>query len=223
MKPGAELVLNMCLVAITLGAVAGAGVKLRDLTFEKVAADRVTVIDDWHQYLDGARIGSASARVIITLFLDYTCPHSRDAMAAALEVVHERPENVAIVIRHFPLSNGTARDAAIAAECSRRSGVFRRFHESLFASVDSLGQKIWGRLASDSGISDTLTFATCMDDSTAMAVVGRDLRDGLRLGVSRTPAFLINDWFFEGNPPLGFLRKAVADRSRAVVVGSQDR
>lgn len=224
MNHNREMIVNAAALAATMVAATLVWVTVHDRGVERLAPGHVTVVDNWRQYADsGARIGPPSATVTITLFSDYTCPHCKDAMEALTQLLRERPEHIALVVRHFPLSNGLARDAAIAAECSRRAGAFERFHQTVFKHLDSLGSESWAFLAFAAGVPDTISFVSCMADSTAMATVGRDLRAAYRLGVSRTPAFLINDRFFEGNPPRQFLRAVVEDRFRSAAAAKRRR
>jgi protein-disulfide isomerase len=183
------------------------------------AARAVESVDAWQEHTTiGARIGPESAQVTITVFYDYMCPSCRDAMTVIRDAVASTPGSTALVIRHFPLSNGLPRDAAIAAECSRRLGACETFHEVLVEQQDSLGLKSWVALAGEAGIKDRDTFSTCLSDSTAMAVVGADLRAAYRIGVEGTPAILVNDKFFQGTPPAPFLRTLIDDALRTQVI-----
>jgi protein-disulfide isomerase len=207
-------VLTTSAVVVTL--LAGAVAWLRSVGHPRarLATDDINLVDNWREYAGvDARIGKPTAGVMITAFLDYTCPHSRDLLTTLTDILDQRSDAVALVVRHFPLSDEAPRDLAIAVECSRRGGALARFQQ-LLSDTMSIVQPNWTYLAIQAGISDTVAFMDCFVDSTAAAVVGRDLRAGYSLGVTRTPTLLMNDLLIEGNPPPSILRDIIAERSQ---------
>lgn len=202
-------------VAIAIAAIVamatGAWAFSQKVHFDPSADPRMTLVVDWRDYAsNGGRLGPDSAPVQITVFTDYTCPKCREAMQELEHLRKDWADELAVVIRHFPLSNGVPRDAAIAAECGRRMGRFEEMHRRLVLDFDSLGSRAWEDIAADAGIGDSATFLSCVSDTTTMAVIARDLREGIRLGVFGTPSFLANQYYFVGTPPREVLRRLVS-------------
>jgi protein-disulfide isomerase len=200
-------VLICCALVIT-----GLAVR-RELMAARPAAlaytDQVRPVRDWRSYAAGSRIGPAGAPVTIVEFSDFQCPYCR-AMADRLRALRrEHPGEVALVYRHFPLPyHPYARSAARASICADRQGRFEAFHDALFTQ-DSLNDAIWGRLAETAGIPDRARFDECLVSDESLAQVERDIAAGTRLGITGTPAILVNDALITGGA-LGSLEEHVA-------------
>lgn len=173
-------------------------------------ADRVRPVPDWRSYATGSRIGPADAPVTIIEFSDFQCPYCR-VMADRLRALRrEHPGEVALVYRHFPLSyHPYASSAARASICADRQGRFEAFHDALFARQDSLDDTIWARLAETAGIPDRARFDECLGSEEPLAQVERDIAAGTRLGITGTPAILVNGTLITGGAP-GLLEEHVA-------------
>lgn len=171
--------------------------------------EQVRPVRDWRGYAAGARIGPADAPVTIVEFSDFQCPYCR-AMADRVRALRRaNPGRVALVYRHFPLSyHPHARPAAHASICADRQGRFEAFHDALFARQDSLGDTEWRRLAAATGVADRAAFERCMESGAALEQVERDVAAGKRLGISGTPAFLVNGALITGGAP-GLLEEHV--------------
>jgi len=106
------------------------------------------------------------------------------------------------VARNFPLDNihPRARRAAYAAECAFEEGRFWPYHDTLFASKDSLDAASLKKHAEEVGI-EPATFEACMHSPTPRRAVRADVRDADEYGVSATPTFFINGRRLEGAYP----------------------
>jgi protein-disulfide isomerase len=182
----------------------------RATDYRPIDDPRLQKVVEWraHSEVGFPRIGPVAAPVTVTVFTDYTCPNCGAAMRAMRGILIDHPDDVAMVIRHFPLANGIPRHAAIVAECGDRMGRFEATHNALVALADSLEAENWASVAEIAGL-DPADLANCMRDTTVMSAIARDLRDGFELGVTGTPSFLVNDRFFRGNPPASFLRRLI--------------
>lgn len=172
--------------------------------------DQVRPVRDWRSYATGNRIGPAGAPVTIIEFSDFQCPYCR-VMADRLRALRrEHPGRVALVYRHFPLSyHPYARNAARASICADRQGRFEPFHDALFARQDSLNDALWARLAEVAGVPDRKRFGECLRSDSSLAQVERDVAAGMRLGISGTPAVMVNDALITDGAP-GVLEEHVA-------------
>lgn len=150
-------------------------------------------VEDWRIYSrDGIRLGPVSAVVTIVEFGDFQCPFCARAHPFLKRMRHRHPDDLALVYRHYPLHDFSLQ-AAAASECAARVGAFERFSDLLFAQTDSIGSKSMPTFAIEAGMKDAIRFVACMDDSTTRARIRQDTMAALRLGVSGTPTFLIND------------------------------
>jgi protein-disulfide isomerase len=136
-------------------------------------------------------LGNAQAAVTVTLFSDYTCSFCKAAQQPLRELVREHGDGVRVVFRHLPLrQGGPAADAAAAAVCAQRQGVFRELNDLLFAGAARSAAAI-REAAGTLGV-DRTAFEDCLDAASTRAEIAADVRLAKLGGVTGTPAFFVN-------------------------------
>jgi protein-disulfide isomerase len=216
MSRRSENLLNVLIGVLSLIAVAMGSLRLKDWLFPTSGPPvAVTRVKDWTHYAEaGERLGPQHAILDIVMFSDFQCPYCRTA-AANLERIQGHNRAITVVYRHFPLSgHPSAMSAARASVCAARQGSFKGMHDKLFLYQDSLGRKPWAWYAAAAGVSDTITFDRCLEDSTVIAQVKRDSVAGVKLGVSGTPTLLIKDLRIDGSPSPEELNRYVSEALR---------
>ena len=110
------------------------------------------------------------------------------------------PQDVKLVIKHFPLrSHAFARQAAAAALAAARQGKFWEMHKALFENYDKLDENKVQELAREVGL-DLQRLAEDSASQAVQALIDRDLSEGQALGVKGTPTIFINGKIFsQGN------------------------
>jgi len=157
-----------------------------------------STIEDWARYLpEKVHIGTSQAPVKMIVFIDYTCQYCKEMARNVTEIYSLEHESVAIRYRHFPLSDGVPRDAALAAICAERQDSFLEAHRVLFENSDRLRSTAPSEFVRDI-VPDAASFTDCLQDPEAMRHLAYDLRDGYELGLEGTPATLFNDWLYRG-------------------------
>lgn len=201
--------INLATIVLTIGAIATVGIFLQR-EFSPSSAVKTEKVTEWKDYArEGARLGTDSARVVITMFSDFTCPYCRNAANMLGEARRDHPNDVAIVYRHFPVRIHAA-DAARASVCAARQGKFESIYVLLFAQQDSIvaqdllttdgaTAQIWLRLAKEAGVPNLEGFGACLRDPSATEQVRSDVSLGQRLGVRVVPTMLINDTRVDGD------------------------
>ena len=148
----------------------------------------------------GIRIGPTDARMVVTEFMDFTCPFCAMVSPVVDSLLSRYPSEVALVFQHFPLNGRSlSLPSAVAAECAERQDRFRPMYQLLFAQQDSLGTKDWVSFASEAGVPDLAAFEECVKlpaDSFTRIGAGREL--GLRRDVTGTPTLFVNGRRFGG-------------------------
>ncbi len=132
-------------------------------------------------------------------FVDYECPFCRTGASRLSELA--TAEGIDIVIRHLPLEalHPRAREAAEAAICAERHGVFADAHASLLKDDGWLAGSDWGSWATlNLGIPDALAFERCMADEQTARRIEEDKRLAALLGVQGTPGFVTAQGVFGG-------------------------
>ena len=148
----------------------------------------------------GIRIGPADARMVVTEFMDFTCPFCAMLVPAVDSLLARYPADAALVFQHFPRDGRSlSLPSAVAVECAERQDRFKPMYRLLFAQQESLGTRDWVGFAERAGIPDVAAFEACAAlpvDSFPRIEAGRDL--GLRRNVTGTPTIYVNGRRFGG-------------------------
>ena len=139
--------------------------------------------------------GDKSARVVLVEFTDYQCPfcgrYVHDAYAQ-IEAEYIKTGKLRYVIREFPLESihPQAFKAAEAALCAGDQGKYWEMHDRLFANQRALAPEQLAAHAQAVG-ADEAKFNECLQRGVKAAKIRKDLDDGLKAGVTGTPAFFV--------------------------------
>jgi protein-disulfide isomerase len=137
-------------------------------------------------------LGPANAAVTLVEFSDFECPFCNRFTDTLKKVREAFPERVRVVFRQFPLSiHPHAQKAAEASLCAADQGRFWEMHDLLFAEQQALApqdlEEKAGRLSLDPE-----GFASCLDSGRHHDEVEEDVKAGVAIGVTGTPALFIN-------------------------------
>lgn len=143
-----------------------------------------------------------NGHVAIVEFVDFECPYCRSFHAQnwkRLKTQYIDTNQVRFFSLHFPLEviHPNALEAGAAAECAADQSSFWDMREALFDSprLDRYGIL---QVAEQMGL-DQDVFEACMNTSTVVETVKRDLNLGVDLGIQGTPSFLIGVVARDGN------------------------
>jgi protein-disulfide isomerase len=146
----------------------------------------------------GPARGPADARVTIVEFSDFQCPFCGKAKPVLDEVEKRHPNDVRIVYRHLPLDmHARAKPSAEAAACAEEGNKFWEYHDKLFANQQALGDQELRKYAAQVGL-DAKTFDECVSTRRQRAKVEADAQEAKRLGITGTPAFVVNGIMMSG-------------------------
>jgi protein-disulfide isomerase len=146
--------------------------------------------------------GTAQAPVTIVEFSDFECPYCKRSVSVLKELLAKYPGKLKLVYRDFPGPNHQqALSAAMAAQCAAEENRFWEYHDVLFTQYTPTTAWNFSALAEDLGLHRP-SFDTCIKEDRYRDEVLKDLRDGLKLGVTSTPTFFINGRPLVGARPL---------------------
>jgi protein-disulfide isomerase len=129
--------------------------------------------------------GDAASPELVVMYADFSCPR---CAVAAIELAQA---GTPTAFRHFALKSRHPRAVALAhaAEAAALQDAFWPFHDALFADQGRIDDPhLWERcerLGLDVG-----RFEADRRSAPVAERVARDLRDGLRAGVTSTPALV---------------------------------
>ena len=151
--------------------------------------------------------GPDSAPVEVIEYADFQCPACQTAWLLTVQDLKERlvkSGGVRYVFRDFPLDiHDKARVAHHAAACADEQGSFWRMHDQLYS-----GQAQWSaetgaverrfrEYAEQVGL-DVAQYDECMAAGRYRARIQASYDDGLALGVTSTPTFIIGNQLYSG-------------------------
>ena len=139
-------------------------------------------------------LGERGAPVTIVEFTDYQCPYCNRFFTEVLPGLKQQylaSGQVNLIVKDLPLSfHEFARGAATAAHCAGQQGEYWTMHDMLFSNNTMLQKPFLEAFAEQIGIEPD-TFDECMIDADVDALVGRDIAEASRLGITGTPTFVI--------------------------------
>jgi len=163
--------------------------------------------------MDGSSMGFSSAPVTIEIWADFQCPYCglvAHGVGPSLIREYAATGRARIDYRDFAFLGQESIDAAVAARCADREGLFWRYHDLVFASQNGENQGAFSRdrlvaLAKFAGVGDIAAFTSCLDDPAVAQGVTAETEEGRGYGVDSTPVLRIS-----GPGPTQFL-KGVSD------------
>ena len=118
--------------------------------------------------------------------------------------------------KHLPLPtiHQNAMNAAIASEAANNQGKFWQYHDKLFANQQKLTPDDLKQYAKDLGL-DPAKFEADMASAAIKQKISADMQEVNAIGITGTPAFLINGHYLSGNQPFdGFARVINAELTK---------
>lgn len=141
---------------------------------------------------DQPSLGTATAPVTIVVFTDLQCSACAAAQPVYEKLLEEYAGRVRLVVRDFPLEqHADAFKAAEAAEAAREQGKYWEYVALLTRNQSKLNIAQLKEYAHQLAL-DRRKFDAAVDSGKFAEKVQRDIRDGLRLGVSGTPTVFLN-------------------------------
>jgi protein-disulfide isomerase len=160
--------------------------------------------------------GPADAPIQLIEFSDFHCPFCKRVEPTIAQVLKKYDGKIRFVYKDFPLDSlhPQARAAAEAARCAGDQGKFWEFHGKVYAGASDASPATMQAYAKDVGL-DAATFETCRSSRKYQSQVQADVAEGMKFGVSGTPAFFINGRFLSGAQPLEAFTKIIDEELQA--------
>ena len=154
--------------------------------------------------------GGPKAKVIIEEFTDFECPFCKKGWRVMDRVIRHYGGKVRLVFRHMPITkiHPQAMQAAEAAVCAQRQGKFWAMQDQIFSNNKKLSRANLIRYARRIGL-NVPKFTKTLDSGSCKAQVLRDMKRAKTLGVSATPAFIVNGTKVEGAYPFRYFKKII--------------
>jgi protein-disulfide isomerase len=146
--------------------------------------------------------GPETAPISIIEFSDFQCPFCRQVQPALAELQTLYGDKIRWSFKDLPLVSihPNAQGAAEAARCAADQGKFWEFRAAMFASTN-ITPELFQSTADGLGVNSD-EFKACMASGRHSEAVSADSEEAAALGISGTPAFVINGVLLSGAQPL---------------------
>ena len=141
-------------------------------------------------------IGSPDAPITIVEFFDYNCGYCKRAFPDIMKLTQKNPD-VRVVFKEFPILGPASEQAARVALASKGDGKYFAIHQGLLNARGSVSGAALSSLIEKHGLNaDEIVTRGKNKDIDAHIGDVRNLAQSL--GVSGTPAFIIDNQLFSG-------------------------
>jgi len=171
--------------------------------------------------------GPKDAVVTIVEFSDFQCPYcARAHKTVSKDVLPAYEGKVRFVYKTFPLSfHKWAKKAAVASDCAfeQSQDAFWKLYDYYFEHQRELNEtnikeKTIEALKGEKF--DVEKFGRCVDEEKTAARVKKDMDEGQSVGVTGTPAFIINGRTLSGAQPAQKFKAIIDDELARAAKGS---
>lgn len=164
-------------------------------------------------------IGAENPVLEITEFTDYQCFQCKKMHFFIRNLVGEKPDQIRLIHRHYPMDHqfnpivrepfhiGSGSLALLAIHAAKK-GKFWELNDLLFDAAVQKGEINVKELSVKIGLDDKDLVAAFFDKDTRTHL-DADIRSGLKLGISGTPAYVINGKVYLGQLPDDVLSQVV--------------
>jgi len=160
---------------------------------------------------EGARKGSANAKVTIVEFSDFQCPFCSRVVPTMAQIEKEYGDKVAVVFRHNPLPfHSDAPLAAEAAVAAQAQGKFWEMHDKLFANQQNIKRPDLEKYAQEIGL-DVGKFKAALDSGAGKKQIAEDMNVAKQVGANGTPNFYIDGRNVVGAQPFDKFKEVIDD------------
>jgi protein-disulfide isomerase len=147
--------------------------------------------------------GAPAAKYTLVEYADFQCPYCARGFEVVETLRARYGQDLRVVFKHLPLEiHPEALPAALYMEAIALQSPERawEFHDTLFQNQDKLGAEFYEAVAKQMGL-DMARLAVDLKSDRVRAAVVTDANEARRLGITGTPAFVLNGVLIVGARP----------------------
>ena len=163
-------------------------------SFEQVKKEIENANRIWDLQLEGSpSIGSPKAKIVIVEFSEFQCPYCARISPYLDSITRANPDKIRLVYKNFPLSfHASAPAAAASAIAAHKQGKFWEYRWALAPNFQSLNDSTFIEAAKKVGLNIEQFKKDMVLDADKQAIIDRDMKLGMEVGVQGTPNFYVN-------------------------------
>jgi protein-disulfide isomerase len=153
--------------------------------------------------------GAKNPKIAIVEFSDFQCPFCSRVEPTLKEIEKNYGDRVEIVFKHLPLRiHPKAPAAHAAAEAAHQQGKFWEMHDLIFANQREMSPEKYEEYAAQIGL-DTDKFKKDVASASVKKRIDSDAAEAASLGITGTPAFLVNGRYLSGAQPYEAFKRLI--------------
>ncbi len=155
--------------------------------------------------------GGAAAKYTLVEYADFQCPYCARGFEVVETLRARYGQDLRVVFKHLPLEiHPEALPAALYMEAIALQSPDRawEFHDTLFQNQDKLGAPFYETVARQMGLDMDRLAADLTSDAVRAAVV-TDANEARRMGITGTPAFVLNGVLIVGARPVEYFEAII--------------
>lgn len=157
--------------------------------------------------------GNPKGDVTVIEFFDYNCGYCKRAFPDIMRLIETDP-NVRVVLRDIPILGETSVLAAKWALAAHLQGKYFDFHKALMSHNGPIDVDTLERLAKSVGL-DTEKLRKDAEGQDVQKRLDKDQEVSRAIGITGTPAFIVNDDIARGAVGFDGLKQAVEEARKA--------
>ena len=176
---------------------------------EQRAQDQIAKFEDYFKDPSLPSLGRPSADVTIVEFFDYNCGYCKRALPD-VEKIHAKDDNVRFVFMEMPILSQSSRAAAQWALAAHNQGKYFEYHAALMNHRGAKNENELTKMAEKIGL-DIDRMKSDVASKELNDTLNKSIDVGRKIGISGTPAFIINNTLFPGYIGQGAMEKAIRE------------
>ncbi|MDR2579384.1 MAG: thioredoxin domain-containing protein [Fibromonadaceae bacterium] len=163
-------------------------------SFEQVKRELENANRVWDLKIDESpSLGNPNAKIVIVEFSEFECPYCARIAPYLDSITRAYPDKIRLVYKNFPLSfHANAPAAAAANLAAQQQGKFWEYRWALAPHFRSLNDSTYIAIAQEIGLDVEQFKKDMVLDAEKRAIIDRDMKLGMEVGVQGTPNFYIN-------------------------------
>jgi protein-disulfide isomerase len=162
-------------------------------------------------------IGAEKPELVITEFADYQCFQCRKMHYFLRQLIADQPKKIRLIHRHFPMDHevnpivkapfhiGSGKLALLAIAATKMNK-FWKMNDILYSLTQNKESINVNAIADQIGV-NVREFVHLANNHEIRKHLYGDIRDGLRLNVNGTPAYVIEEKLYIAQIPPGIIKK----------------
>lgn len=139
----------------------------------------------------------------IVEYSEFQCPFCVRVLPTVERLMKEYKGKIRWIVRDFPLNfHDRAKPAAVASHCAGDQNKYWQMYQELFKNQRNLSDDNFVKMAEKIKLKDMKAFKACLKEpGKHLAKIEANYREGMKVGVTGTPAFYVNGRKLSGAIP----------------------